>query len=254
MTSRRRNRAPAAGVGEAITRIAGSSAWFDRGFVTYSNDAKVRPARRDAGNARVARRREREAVAREMAQGALHQRMADVAVAVTGIAGPERRDGRQARRPRLVRLGVARRHGGSPGSRSSAGDRAAVRRAGGARGAEGAGEARRRRAVRGPEMGRYPSQGYVPISDRLTPERSFGSLPNNRSVHRKRRHGVEVPEARARPGVPGEAPGLLRRAQGHPVLLGAGDPVGHLRQVLGVGVRAAASRRRVTSTGPRTGS
>ncbi len=75
------------GVAEAITRIAGSSGWFERGFVTYSNDAK-----RDLLD--VPRRAlERfgavsEEVAREMARGALASSRAQVVVAVTGIAGP----------------------------------------------------------------------------------------------------------------------------------------------------------------------
>ena len=75
------------GVAEAITRIAGSSAWFDRAFVTYSNEAKramlgVRQRTLEAHGAVS------EAVAREMARGALKKSRADVAVAITGIAGP----------------------------------------------------------------------------------------------------------------------------------------------------------------------
>jgi nicotinamide-nucleotide amidase len=75
------------GVGEAITRIAGSSGWFERGFITYSNDAKVDllGVRMETlgGPGAVS-----EATAREMAEGALRQSRADLAVAVTGIAGP----------------------------------------------------------------------------------------------------------------------------------------------------------------------
>jgi nicotinamide-nucleotide amidase len=75
------------GVGEAITRTAGASAWFDRGFVTYSNDAKVDllGVRQETLGSHGA---VSEAVAREMAMGALHQSSADFAVAVTGVAGP----------------------------------------------------------------------------------------------------------------------------------------------------------------------
>jgi len=75
------------GVGEAITRTAGSSAWYDRGFVTYSYDAKVDllGVKQETLGSHGA---VSEAVAREMAMGALHQSSADVAVAVTGIAGP----------------------------------------------------------------------------------------------------------------------------------------------------------------------
>ena len=75
------------GVGEAITRTAGSSAWFDRGFVTYSNEAKVDllGVREETLGSHGA---VSEAVAREMAMGALHQSNAGFAVAVTGVAGP----------------------------------------------------------------------------------------------------------------------------------------------------------------------
>jgi nicotinamide-nucleotide amidase len=74
-------------IAAAITDVAGSSAIFDRGFVTYSNPAKqamlgVRAATLDAHGAVS------EAVAREMAEGALARSQATLAVAVTGIAGP----------------------------------------------------------------------------------------------------------------------------------------------------------------------
>lgn len=70
-----------------VTDIAGSSGWFDRGFVTYSNEAKcdmlgVDPATIAAHGAVS------EQTAREMAEGALKRSLADVSVAVTGIAGP----------------------------------------------------------------------------------------------------------------------------------------------------------------------
>lgn len=75
------------GVASAVTEIAGSSAWFDRGFVTYSNQAKrdmlgVSPdtlARFGAVS---------EASVREMVEGALRNSQAQVALAVSGIAGP----------------------------------------------------------------------------------------------------------------------------------------------------------------------
>jgi len=74
-------------VAGAITAIAGSSAWFDRGFVTYSNEAKfamlgVAPSMLDAHGAVS------EPIARAMVAGALSASRAQVAVAVTGIAGP----------------------------------------------------------------------------------------------------------------------------------------------------------------------
>lgn len=75
------------GVAAAITRIPGSAKWFDRGFVTYHNEAK----RQMLGVRQPTLHRHgavSEAVARQMAAGALRRSNADVAVAVTGIAGP----------------------------------------------------------------------------------------------------------------------------------------------------------------------
>ena len=74
-------------ISAAITDVAGSSDIFDRGFVTYSNSAKevmlgVRPDTLAVHGAVS------EEVAREMAQGALARSAADIAVSVTGIAGP----------------------------------------------------------------------------------------------------------------------------------------------------------------------
>jgi nicotinamide-nucleotide amidase len=74
-------------VAGAITDVAGSSAWFERGFVTYSNAAK-----RELLGVPDALLLEYGAVseptARAMAEGALARSSADIAVAVTGIAGP----------------------------------------------------------------------------------------------------------------------------------------------------------------------
>ena len=75
------------GVAHAITMISGSSAWFDRGFVTYSNNSKeemlgVSPDTLDAHGAVS------EQTVREMADGALQYSRAQVAVAVSGVAGP----------------------------------------------------------------------------------------------------------------------------------------------------------------------
>jgi nicotinamide-nucleotide amidase len=75
------------GVAAAITRIPGSAKWFDRGFVTYHNIAKknmlgVRQATLHKYGAVS------EAVALQMAAGALRNSMAQVSVAITGIAGP----------------------------------------------------------------------------------------------------------------------------------------------------------------------
>ena len=70
-----------------ITSIAGSSDWFERGFVTYSNEAKQEmlgvPRELIETHGAVS-----EATAKAMAEGALVHSRADCAVAVTGIAGP----------------------------------------------------------------------------------------------------------------------------------------------------------------------
>lgn len=74
-------------IAAACTDLAGSSAWFERGFVTYSNDAKNEALGVDAAlikqHGAVS-----EEVVRAMAQGAIHHSRAQVAVAVTGVAGP----------------------------------------------------------------------------------------------------------------------------------------------------------------------
>ncbi len=74
-------------IAAAITDVPGSSAVLDRGFVTYSNDAKSEmlgvPPATIARYGAVSRM-----VARAMAEGALNRSGADIAVSVTGIAGP----------------------------------------------------------------------------------------------------------------------------------------------------------------------
>lgn len=75
-------------IAKCCTDLAGSSAWFERGFVTYSNRAKVemlgvaQPVL-DAGGAVS------DAVAGQMAEGACRAAHVDIAVAVTGVAGPD---------------------------------------------------------------------------------------------------------------------------------------------------------------------
>lgn len=75
------------GVATAITDIAGSSGWFDRGFVTYTNEAKQQmlgvsdQSLREQGAVS-------EAVVLEMARGALANSSAAISVAISGIAGP----------------------------------------------------------------------------------------------------------------------------------------------------------------------
>ena len=75
------------GVAAAITDIAGSSAWFDRAFITYSNDAKIDMlgvATETLGRYGAVS----EAVVTEMAQGALRYSKGTLSVAISGIAGP----------------------------------------------------------------------------------------------------------------------------------------------------------------------
>ena len=74
-------------VAAAITATAGSSSWFDQAFITYSNAAKV-DALGVADGVLEAHGAVSEAVACAMADGARARAAADVAVAVTGIAGP----------------------------------------------------------------------------------------------------------------------------------------------------------------------
>jgi nicotinamide-nucleotide amidase len=74
-------------IAAACTAVAGSSDWFERGFVTYSNEAKTEslnvPATLIEAHGAVSAE-----VARAMAEGALAHSHAQLAVAVTGIAGP----------------------------------------------------------------------------------------------------------------------------------------------------------------------
>ncbi len=74
-------------ISAAITDVAGSSDVFDRGFTTYSNAAKEAMLGVSAATL-AAHGAVSEEVAREMAEGALARSNAQVAVAVTGIAGP----------------------------------------------------------------------------------------------------------------------------------------------------------------------
>ncbi len=96
-------------VSAALTDVPGSSEVFDRGFVTYSNEAKVDlldvPAPLIAAHGAVSAE-----VARAMAVGALAHSLADIAVSITGVAGP---GGGSAEKPvGLVHFACARRGGG----------------------------------------------------------------------------------------------------------------------------------------------
>ena len=75
------------GIAAALTDVAGSSAWFDRGFVTYSNKAKQEMLGVSADTLAAFGAVSRE-TAVEMAAGALARSATQLSVAVTGIAGP----------------------------------------------------------------------------------------------------------------------------------------------------------------------
>lgn len=82
-------------LGQAVTAVAGSSGWYERGFITYSNASKcemlsVRQATLDQYGAVSAQ------TAQEMVMGALNRSHAQVGVSITGIAGP---DGGTATKP-----------------------------------------------------------------------------------------------------------------------------------------------------------
>jgi nicotinamide-nucleotide amidase len=113
-------------IAAACTDLAGSSDWFERGFVTYSNQAKSDMLGVDA-QLIATQGAVSEPVARAMAQGALQQSLAQVSVAVTGVAGP---GGGSADKP----VGTVWFAWGLPSGLTSevqhfAGDRAAVRNA-----------------------------------------------------------------------------------------------------------------------------
>ena len=115
------------GLAAALTDVPGSSQWFERGYVTYSNAAKIQ----ELGVDREVMERHGAVsaeVARQMAAGALQASGTDVVVAITGVAGP---DGGTLEKPvGLVYIACGRR--GSPLQvirELFAGDRAEVRSA-----------------------------------------------------------------------------------------------------------------------------
>ncbi|MCC5858009.1 MAG: CinA family protein [Ectothiorhodospiraceae bacterium] len=113
-------------IGKVVTDIPGSSTWFDRGFITYSNEAKQELLQVSAtllsDNGAVS-----EAVARAMAEGALAASRAHVSLAVTGVAGP---DGGTAEKPvGLVWFAWGNGNRVTAEHRIFPGDREAVRRA-----------------------------------------------------------------------------------------------------------------------------
>lgn len=113
-------------IAAACTDVAGSSAWFERGFVSYSNASKtellgVDPALIERCGAVS------QEVVRAMVQGALQHSHAQVAVAVTGVAGPS--GGTAAKPVGTVWFGWATPAGVNAQVQHFAGDRAAVRAA-----------------------------------------------------------------------------------------------------------------------------
>ena len=113
-------------IAAACTELAGSSAWFERGFVTYSNEAKTQMLGVDAAlitqHGAVS-----EEVVRAMVQGAIAHSRAQVAVAVTGVAGPA--GGSAAKPVGTVWFGFATPAGVVTEMQHFDGDRAAVRTA-----------------------------------------------------------------------------------------------------------------------------
>jgi nicotinamide-nucleotide amidase len=75
------------GIAHAITKVQGSSEWFDRGFVTYSNSSKEEMLGVSPNTLKI-HGAVSETTAREMADGALQYSRAEISLAVTGIAGP----------------------------------------------------------------------------------------------------------------------------------------------------------------------
>ena len=113
-------------VAAACTDLAGSSAWLERGFVTYSNAAKTQmlgvDAQLIANHGAVS-----EPVVRAMAQGALLHSAAQVALAITGVAGPG--GGSEAKPVGTVWFAFAGPWGVHSEVQHFGGDRAAVRQA-----------------------------------------------------------------------------------------------------------------------------
>ena len=111
------------GVAAALTDVAGSSAWFDRAFVTYSNDAKREMLGVSSDTLAQYGAVSRETVI-EMARGALTHSAAQLSVAISGIAGPG--GGTQEKPVGTVWLAWAGPHGIDAVCEHFAGDRLAV--------------------------------------------------------------------------------------------------------------------------------
>lgn len=75
-------------IAQTITDIPGSSNWFERGFVTYSNQSKIDCLKVNADTLKVYGAVSQE-VANEMAVGALSMGIGNLSISITGIAGPD---------------------------------------------------------------------------------------------------------------------------------------------------------------------
>jgi nicotinamide-nucleotide amidase len=112
-------------IAHRITQVSGASRYFDTGFVTYSNESKTAllgvPPELFGRVGAVS-----EEVALAMAKGALERGPADIAIGVTGIAGPT--GGSEAKPVGLVYIGIATREGARAEKRQFPGDRRHVKR------------------------------------------------------------------------------------------------------------------------------
>ena len=110
---------------QAVTSVAGSSDWFERGYVTYSNAAKeeLLGVRSDTLKKHGAVSEE---TAREMAQGALERGKGTIALAITGVAGPS--GGSREKPVGMVCFAWATKRGVTVETKRFSGDRESVRR------------------------------------------------------------------------------------------------------------------------------
>ena len=112
-------------VAQAVTAIAGSSEWFERGFIVYSNEAKQELLGVSSETLKV-HGAVSEETARELAQGALRRSRGTIALAVTGVAGPS--GGSAAKPVGFVCFGWATADRVTSEHRRFSGDRESVRR------------------------------------------------------------------------------------------------------------------------------
>ena len=114
-------------IGEAVTMVPGSSDWYERGFITYTYISK-----REMLGVRAETLEQHGAVSeqtvKEMVAGALAASHAQIAVAVSGIAGPAGGTPDEAGRHGVSGMGAQERRAGSRDAAHFAGDREAVRR------------------------------------------------------------------------------------------------------------------------------